>query len=170
MKSLSYSKAMGAVGSNVKRKDGIGKASGRTKYADDVTFPGMIYGRTIRSTIAAGRVKDVRHEYDAKGFTVVDHRDIPNGGKNLVALIVDDQPALVEREVRHVAEPVVLLAHANRETLEAARVTIDYEQLQTPRSARGDNGGAIFDPLKSDKVLKEFLIEKGSLDAGFKKA
>jgi CO/xanthine dehydrogenase Mo-binding subunit len=150
---------MTAVGSNVKRKDGIGKATGRIKYADDIVFPGMIYGRTVRSTIAAGRIRGIKHEYDAKGFTVVDHKDIPAGGRNLVALIVDDQPCLVEREVRHVAEPVVLLAHANRETLEAARVEIAYEQAKP-----------LFDPLASKQVLKEFTIEKGSLDAGFKNA
>jgi CO/xanthine dehydrogenase Mo-binding subunit len=150
---------MTAVGTNVKRKDGIGKATGRTKYADDVTFPGMIFGRTVRSTIAAGRIKSIKHNYDAAGFTVVDHRDFPAGGRNLVALIVDDQPCLVEQEVRHVAEPVVLLAHADRETLEAARVAIEYEATKP-----------VFDPIASKQTLKEFTIEKGSLDAGFKSA
>src|SRR5690349_20956953 len=145
---------MTAVGENVKRKDGIGKATGRAKYADDLTFPGMIHGRTVRTTIPAGRIKNVRLDFDHAGFTVVDHRDIPvaKGGKNLVALIVDDQPALVERDVRHVAEPVVLLAHADREALYAANVHIDYE-LQTP----------LFDPLRSTQTLKEFSIEKGNL-------
>jgi CO/xanthine dehydrogenase Mo-binding subunit len=150
---------MTAVGTNVKRKDGIGKATGRTKYADDVTFPGMIYGRTIRSTIPAGKVKSIKHAYDSAGFTVVDHRDIPSGGRNLVALIVDDQPCLVESVVRHVAEPVVLLAHADREKLEAARVAIEYESA-TP----------MFDPLASSQVLKEFRIEKGNMDRGFQSA
>src|SRR5687768_6772320 len=103
---------MTAVGTSVKRKDGIGKATGRTKYADDLRFPGMLYGRTVRTTIAAGRIRDIRLDFDSAGFTVCDFRDIP--GRNLVSLIVDDQPCLVEREVRHVAEPVVLLAHEDR--------------------------------------------------------
>jgi len=150
---------MTAVGTNVKRKDGIGKATGRTKYADDVTFPGMIFGRTVRSTIPAGRIKSIKHNYNSAGFTVVDHRDFPTGGRNLVALIVDDQPCLVEREVRHMAEPVVLLAHANRETLEAAHVAIEYDAAKP-----------VFDPLASKQTLKEFTIEKGSLEAGFKAA
>ncbi len=157
---------MSAVGTNVKRKDGIGKATGRTKYADDVTFPGMIYGRTVRSTIAAGRITSVTHAYDAAGFTVVDHRDVPKGGRNLVALIVDDQPCLVEREVRHVAEPIVLLAHADREALEAAVVGIEYEGGPSLRSGRQ----AVFNPLESPTVLKEFTIEKGDLKRGFDSA
>ena len=87
---------MPAVGTSVKRKDGIGKATGSTKYADDLSFPGMLHGRTIRSTIPRGRVTNIRYDFDTAGFTIVDHRDIPAGGHNIVALIEDDQPFLVE--------------------------------------------------------------------------
>src|SRR5206468_12383540 len=62
---------------------------------------------------------------------------------------------LVEREVRHVAEPVLLLAHENREALLAAEVAIEYDE-QPP----------IFDPTQSDKTLKELLIEKGNVERG----
>src|SRR6266568_9404824 len=149
--------AMSAVGTNVKRKDGIGKATGRVKYADDLVFPEMLHGRTIRTTIPCGRITNIRYDFDATGFTICDHRDIP--GRNIVSLIVDDQPCLVEREVRHAAEPVALLAHASREALLAANVVIDYESA-TP----------VFDPTKSDKILKELLIEKGNLEKGFANA
>ena len=148
---------MSAVGQNVKRKDGIGKATGRVKYADDLAFPGMIYGRTIRSTIPAGRVTGIRYDFDKTGFTICEARDIP--GKNIVALIVDDQPCLVDGVVRHPAEPIALIAHEDRDKLLAADVVISYEQT-TP----------IFDPIASTKVLKELLIEKGNLEKGFASA
>src|SRR5262245_50763219 len=115
---------MNAVGQSVARKDGLGKATGRALYADDLTFPGMLYGRTIRSTIACGRLVSCSYDFDPAGFTVVDARDIP--GRNVVALIEDDQPCLVEREIRHAAEPIVLLAHENRELLLEARVDLVY--------------------------------------------
>ena len=108
---------MPAVGNNVARKDGIGKATGRALYADDLVFPGMLHGRTIRSTIPCGRVKSVKLDFDLTGFTVVDHRDVP--GRNIVDLIEQDQPFLVERDVRHMAEPILLLAHENLEVLNA---------------------------------------------------
>src|SRR4051794_28165458 len=111
-----------AVGRSVARKDGIGKATGKAVYADDLVFPGMLWGRTVRSEIPRGQVKAVRREFDETGFTVVDYRDIP--GRNVVALIEMDQPCLVEREIRHVAEPILLLAHADRERLHAVRVDI----------------------------------------------
>src|ERR1051325_10360435 len=100
---------MGVVGVSVPRKEGIAKATGRAMYADDLVFPGMLHGRTIRSTIPCGRVRDIRHDFDTTGFTIADYRDIP--GRNVCALIADDQLFLVERAVLHVAEPIVLLAH-----------------------------------------------------------
>ena len=146
-----------AVGRSVARKDGMGKATGKAVYADDLAFPGMLYGRTIRSTIPRGRVRAIRRNFDAEGFTVVDFRDIP--GKNVIALIEDDQPCLVEDEVRHVAEPILLLAHADRERLLAADVDIDYE-----------HGVPLLDPATSDVVFKRLLIQKGDVDANLARA
>ena len=45
-----------AVGANVRRKDGDAKVTGAAKYIDDLTFPGMIHGATIRSTIPCGTI------------------------------------------------------------------------------------------------------------------
>jgi CO/xanthine dehydrogenase Mo-binding subunit len=145
---------LSAVGRNVPRKDGTGKATGQARYADDLRFPGMLHARTVRTTVACGRLTAIRLDFDPTGFTVVDHRDIP--GRNVVALIEDDQPCLVEREIRHVAEPVLLLAHENRETLLGAPVILEEE----PREA-------VFDPERSPTAFKTILIEKGDLAAGF---
>src|ERR1043166_7370734 len=75
----------------------------------------MLHGRTIRSSIPRGRVTAIALGFDRAGFTVVDHRDIP--GENCIALIERDQPCLAADEVRHSAEPLLLLAHADRDTL-----------------------------------------------------
>ena len=143
---------MGVVGQSVTRKDGIGKATGAALYADDLVFPGMLYARTIRSTIARGTIRSIQLDFDPDGFTVVDHRDVPH--RNVVALITDDQPFLVEREVRHQAEPILLLAHADREKLLAAKVTIEYDEA-TP----------VFDPEQSTQVFKSIDIVKGDAAA-----
>lgn len=96
----------------------------------------------------------MRLDFDTAGFTVVDHRDIP--GRNIVALIEDDQPCLAERTIRHVAEPILLLAHEDRERLLSAAVHIDYRET-TPN----------FDPEASTTSFKTIRIDKGDLDAGF---
>jgi CO/xanthine dehydrogenase Mo-binding subunit len=146
-----------AVGTSVSRKDGIGKATGRALYADDLSFPGMLHGRTVRSTIARGIVRNISLDFDRDGFTVVDYRDVP--GRNIVDLIEQDQPFLVERELRHMAEPLLLLAHENPETLFSARVDVEYE-VQSP----------LFDPEQSDGILKRIDIVKGEVDAAIASA
>src|SRR5262245_5713747 len=147
-------RARPAVGRNVLRKEGEDKVTGAARYIDDLTFPGLLHARTVRSTIPAGDILDVRMNFDTTGFTVVDYRDVP--GKNVVALIDDDQPCLAERVVRHVAEPIVLLAHEDRERLFAADVQVSY------RPAR-----PVYDPATSSVVFKTITIEKGRLETGF---
>jgi CO/xanthine dehydrogenase Mo-binding subunit len=148
---------MPAVGRNVPRKDSQAKVSGTARYIDDIVFPGMLHGRTVRSTIARGRIRSVSLGGPTDGLTVVDHRDI--GGKNVIALIENDQPCLVEHEVRHLAEPILRLAHEARDRLLDVTVEIDYEPLKP-----------IFDPLQSTQKLKKLLIDKGDVARGLELA
>src|SRR5207342_3412414 len=90
-------------------------------------------------------------DFDITGFTVVDHRDV--SGRNIVDLIEQDLPFLVERDVRHMAEPILLLAHEDREKLHAAHVEIEYEELEP-----------VFDPEQSLGVLKQIDIVKGAVE------
>jgi CO/xanthine dehydrogenase Mo-binding subunit len=148
---------MTSVGTSVERKEGMARATGAAIYADDLSFPGMLFGRTVRSSIPRGRVAGVAMSFDTTGFTVVDHHDIP--GENCIALIERDQPCLIEGAVRHAAEPLLLLAHADRDTLNAAVVDVRYE-AEAP----------VFDPAASERVFKHILIEKGNLARGFERA
>jgi len=143
-----------AVGRNVLRKEGADKVTGVARYIDDRAFPGMLYGRTVRSTIVRGEIDTVALKFETAGFTVVDHRDIP--GRNVVALIDDDQPCLAAHEIHHFAEPILLLAHADRETLANAQVEVTYRER-----------APIFDPEASPKTFKAITIDKGDLEEGF---
>src|SRR5882762_179455 len=147
-------RATRAVGRNVLRKEGVEKVTGAARYIDDLTFPDLLHARTIRSTIPAGEIAAIRFNFDTAGFTIADHRDVP--GRNIVALIEDDQPCLAERAIRHYAEPILLLAHEDRETLAAADVQIDY----TPSTP-------LYDPLASPTIFKTIGIDKGTVADGF---
>jgi CO/xanthine dehydrogenase Mo-binding subunit len=146
-----------AVGRNVPRKEGRDKVSGSSRYIDDLSFPSLLHARTIRSTIPAGAITDVSFPFDTNGFTIVDFNDIP--GRNVVALIDDDQPCLAERTIRHVAEPILILAHDDRDRLRAADVRIEY-RAGTPN----------YDPSASPLSFKSIAIDKGDLDAGLAEA
>jgi CO/xanthine dehydrogenase Mo-binding subunit len=152
------------VGTAVPRKEARIKVTGAAEYVDDVDLPGMLHGATIRSTIPRGRIKQIRfsdgvpwHE-----FTIVTARDIP--GKNIVSLIVEDQPFLADGIVNHAQEPILLLAHLDKDLVRKARqfVHIEYEPLP-----------AIFDmdeSLAAGNVFKTYLIEKGDVDNAWSEA
>jgi len=146
-----------AVGRNVLRKEGHEKVTGLARYIDDIRFKDVLYVRTIRSTVAAGEIADINYHFDRTGFTVIDYRDIP--GRNIVALIDEDQPCLATTRVRHIAEPILLLAHSDRTRLAAAEVAITYRET-TPN----------FDPERSTLSFKTIAIEKGQLDRGMAEA
>ena len=148
---------MKSVGRNVPRKEGVAKVTGAAKYVDDLRFPGMLHGSTARSTIPCGEIASIRLDFDTSGFTIADYRDIP--GRNVVALIEDDQPCLAEKAIRHAAEPILLLAHESKEKLLQAKIEIEYRPALP-----------VFDPQASPKIFKEISIEKGDVDLGLSAA
>jgi CO/xanthine dehydrogenase Mo-binding subunit len=138
---------------------------GLSRYVDDMKLPGMLHGATIRSPIARGRIRNIL--YDPRipwdEFTIVTAADIP--GRNRIALIVDDQPCLADGAVNHAEEPVVLLAHPDKQLLEEARraVTFDIEPL--PAIFGIDEALAKKVVVwGEDNVFKTFLLEKGDVD------
>jgi CO/xanthine dehydrogenase Mo-binding subunit len=156
----------GIVGSPVLRKEVVGKVTGQADYVDDLHLPDMWHGITVRSIIPRGRITNIAFQEGVpwNEFTVVTAADIP--GKNIVSLIVEDQPYLASTQVNHSHEPILLLAHPNKNLLEKARslVKIDYEPLPSvfdiDSSLRRDE--IIWG---SDNVFKQYLMEKGDVDA-----
>ena len=55
---------MPSVGRNVPRKEGRSKVTGAARYVDDLSFPGMLHGTTIRSTIPCGEIRSLRPGFD----------------------------------------------------------------------------------------------------------
>ena len=109
------------VGQSVLRKEGRDKVTGAAHYVDDLVFPEMLYGVTVRSPIARGRIRNIEFTGNLpwQEFTIVTAKDIP--GKNTVALILEDQPYLADEFVNHPEEPILLLAHPDKYLLEEAR-------------------------------------------------
>ena len=146
----------GQIGQSVPRKEGPEKVTGRSLYVDDLVFPEMLYGVTIRSSIPRGRILSIFFDGDIpwNEITVVTAADIP--GANVVALITDDQPYLAKDFINHPEEAVVLLAHPDRWLLEEARLCVRIEVEPIP---------AIFALDDADHVFKSFLMEKGDVDS-----
>ena len=157
-----------AVGQNVLRKEGYEKLTGAARYVDDLTLDGMLFGKTIRSTIARGRIKKIKLDpaFDWSQVVVADCRDIP--GDNYVALIENDQPLLVDHEVHHYDEPILLVAAESKTELEKAarHIQIHYEEL--PPVLTIEESLACAEVIYgTDNIFKRFLIGRGDVDEGF---
>jgi CO/xanthine dehydrogenase Mo-binding subunit len=159
------------IGKSVPRKEGHKKVTGQSLYVDDLTFPDMLHGVTVRSPVARGRIKNISFEGDLPWdeVVVVTAKDIP--GANHVALILEDQPYLAAEFVNHPEEPVVLLAHKDKYLLEEARrrVKIDIEELP-PVFSLTDSLNKKEIIWGEDNVFKTFLVDKGNVDDAWSQA
>jgi len=159
------------VGTSVPRLEGRDKISGQARYVDDMGLPGMLYGATVRSKIARGKIKKINFgsEINWEEFIIVRPADIP--GKNCIALIDDDQPCLAEGTVNHPEEPFLLLAHPDRHLLPKAveAVTVEYDSL--PAIFTIDESETPAQVIwGADNTFKSYLIEKGNVDAVWENA
>jgi CO/xanthine dehydrogenase Mo-binding subunit len=159
------------VGVSVPRKEGQEKVTGTAQYVDDMALPGMLYGATVRSRIPRGKIRKISFgpgiPWDE--FVVVTAKDIP--GKNVIALIMDDQPCLADAAVNHPEEPILLLAHPNRHLLPQAvdAVSVEYDQLPAILTMEeSESHSEII--WGSDNTFKTYLVEKGNVDSIWEKA
>jgi CO/xanthine dehydrogenase Mo-binding subunit len=160
------------VGGAMPRVDGVAKVTGRACYLDDVDAPGAWHGATVRSTVAHG-VLDGLDIGDLGGAVLVTAADIP--GRNVVALIEDDQPALVPvgGRIRHVDEPIALVAAPTRAQAFAAARQVTARVSPLPPVLTIDDALAATVTLHGDdNVFKRFVIRKGhegdaALEAAF---
>ena len=157
---------MSVIGKSVLRKEGVSKVTGKELYIDDITFPGMLHGVTVRSSIPRGTITSIEFDpaIDWSEFTIVTAADVP--GRNLVALIVDDQPCLADGEIRHSEEPVVLLAHPDKHQAERARRHVKIVAQPLPGVFSLDDSISCKQVIwGEDNVLKSYLLDKGDVDA-----
>jgi CO/xanthine dehydrogenase Mo-binding subunit len=159
------------IGRPVPRKEAREKVTGQARYVDDLAFPGMLYGVTVRSPLARGRLRQIHFEAGLPWteFTIVTANDIP--AMNCVALIQEDQPCLAGDSINHAEEPVVLLAHHDRYLLEEARRAVRLEIEPLPAIFTIDDSLAGKELIwGSDNIFKSFRVEKGDVDSAWANA
>lgn len=159
------------IGQAVPRKEGREKVTGQARYVDDLRFPGMLHGVTVRSSCPRGKIRNITFGEGVPWdeFAIVTAKDIP--GENCVALLVRDQPYLADGAVHHPEEPVLLLAHPDKYWLEEARrsVRIEYESL-SPVFSLDESLEQKEVVWGQDNVLKSYLVEKGSVEDAWARA
>ena len=166
MKNQAQNERRATDGLSARRTEGPAKVRGQAAYVDDLSFPKMLYGATVRSPAARGKIIAVRfgagipwHE-----FTIVRTEDIP--GRNCILSLSDDQPCLADGVVNHREEPVLLLAHPDRYLVEKARLAVEIEIAPLPAVFTMEDSLARTETIwGEDNVFKRLTIDKGDIDA-----
>ena len=125
------------VGTTVERSDARGHVTGRTQFYEDVSFPGMLHLKMVRSTHHHALIKgiDTSAAIAVPGVVrVLTHKDVPHNWYTILRLIgvePNDEPVLPEDRVLFLGEQICAVL---AETLAAAeegasKVVVTYEDL-----------------------------------------
>jgi 4-hydroxybenzoyl-CoA reductase subunit alpha len=146
-------KVLNVVGRRVPMHDAAAKITGQAQFTDDLTLPGMLHGKLVRSTIPHGRIvrTDVSKAAALPGVKgVITGQDIPDRVYGIVPKAKDEH-ALAREKVRYIGDAVAAVVAVDLETAEqAARlVEVEYERLP-----------AVFDPLDAIKEGAPLVHER----------
>src|SRR3989344_7867149 len=125
------------VGKSVPKIDGKGIVTGQIKYVFDVSFPNMLIGKMIRSSIAHGRIISIDTSEAEKLpgvkaiVTAKDTHNIKFGSNEYFFPHTTDQMALESEKVRYIGDEIGAVAAVDEETVDEALKLIDvqYELL-----------------------------------------
>jgi CO/xanthine dehydrogenase Mo-binding subunit len=138
---------------------------------DPESLGDLLHAVTVRSTIAAGRVRSIRlgDGIDWDAVIRVDATDLPD--RATVERVFGDQPLLVRDRVCHEAEPILLVAAPTRDAAEraAAAIQIDYE-LSEPVPSIEKALAAYVTLHGSDNVYERHEFRRGNIMRGFAEA
>lgn len=128
-----HTRTKGGIGESTLRPDGILKVTGEFAYSSDMWHEDMLWGHTLRSTVAHAEIVsiDTSEALATSGvYAVLTYDDLPTAVKNY-GLEIQDTPVLAHGRVRHHGEPVALVAADHPETARraAAKIRIDYREL-----------------------------------------
>ena len=175
-----------AIGRSITRGEGPDKVSGKSVYAADISLPGMLWGRILRSPYPYARIISIdtsAAEALPGVHAVVTGKDMPDAriGRRMV-----DMPVLAQNVVRFVGEKVAAVAAIDEETADEALllIEVEYEEL-TPvydaeEAMKADAPdlhpemesyvGLPQPPSGIRNAFAHITWEKGDVDQGFKES
>ena len=174
------------IGRPIPRIEGVDKVNGSAAYTADVTPPGTVWAKNVRSPYPHARILsiDASQALAMPGvLAVVTAADIANDrtGRN-----IKDVPLLCDDKVRFIGDKVAAVAAESRETAAAAAqlVEVEYEELPAVFDAEEamqqgapvlheETGSYLgFPEVPSDvpNLCGYSLTETGDVEQGFKDA
>ena len=171
------------IGTSARRSDVAEKITGAARYAGDVRLPGMLFARTLRSTVAHAWIKsiDASRARALPGVrAVLTHEDVPRvlhygspAPRN--ASLAQDQ-YILDHKVRFWGESVAVVAATSDEIAEEALALIDVVYEALPVLTTTDAAQAPGAPLIHDAgpggnlVAPPVKFKRGDIERGFAEA
>lgn len=162
------------IGRRLRRTDGMAKSSGRAVFTDDITLPGMLHAKILRSPHPHARILaiDVSKALHLDGVhAIVTGSDMPVTYGILPW--ARDEYALCIDKVRYVGDGVAAVAAVDEESATEALdlIEVEYEVLPhflDPEEALAHPETPIHDPKKPDangNVSKHVRLQFGDVDS-----
>ena len=170
------SEPMDVISRSVPPQEVREKVTGKAIFTDDLTFPGMLYARTLRSPYPHAKILSI-HTEKAKSLpgvqAVLTHKDVP--GENLHGLVYRDWPVLCATVVRYVGDAVAVVAADSEDIADQALtlIEVEYEPLPVvadPEYAHTPEAPVLHPNHPTGNLLKHIKVRHGDIDAGFAQA
>ena len=164
---------MNLVGKRRPKADSAERVTGRTRYVDDLSFPGMLHAKILRSPHPHARIVsiDAERALSLPGVhAVVTGRDMPTR-YGILPWTHDEYPLALERAL-YVGDGVAAVAAIDEATaVEAAKlVDITWEVLPfvlDPEKALAKDAPKVNDTAKHGNVTKHVELTFGDIDGAF---
>ena len=144
-------KQFSVVGRRLPMVDAAAKVNGSAQFTDDLVFPGMLYGKILRSPYPHARILnvDVSKALRLPGVKgAVTGAEIPDRQYGIVPKARDEY-ALAKGKVRYIGDEVAAVCAIDPEIAEEAVDLIEVEYERLP---------AVFDPAtRSKKALRSYM-------------
>jgi 4-hydroxybenzoyl-CoA reductase alpha subunit len=161
------------IGRRLRRTDGLAKSTGRATFTDDISLPGMLHAKILRSPHPHARILsiDVSDALALEGVhAVVTGGDMPLP-YGIIPWARDEYPLCIDK-ARYVGDGVAAVAAVDEETADGALdlVHVDYEILPyvlDPEEALAGSDTPIHEPKTPDgngNVSKHVNLEFGDVD------
>src|SRR5699024_6895467 len=169
----------GEVGQARLRKEDRRLLTGRTRWTDNLTLPGMMHQSVLRSPVAHARLAghDTQAARDAPGVVGVwTGADLPEHGQMPTARTVSEDMLtpqflpLSVGAVKHVGDIIAVVAAASKEEADDAieLIDVDYQDLPviTDPVAALAEGAPLVHPELGINVCATWELDSGTLGTG----
>lgn len=159
------------VGKRVTRVEGYDKVTGESRFVADISLPGMLHGKILRSPFPHARILkiDTGKAEKVRGVkAVVTAEDTIK--KPWGAFFADQYPLSLGK-VRYVGEEVAAVAAVDPDTAEEALQSIEVEWEELPAVFDAEEamreGAPIIHEGKERNIAMSFDIERGDVQKAF---